>query len=122
MDKKVIEILEHEGPASFVTAGPDGPHMAATWNSYIEVAGDSVIIIPVGQLQKTEENIRAGSKLQMIVASKGISGNNESGAGFLLKGSAEFKKTGIEFQRISSRFSWARAIMIFNIEEEKQLI
>lgn len=122
MNKTVIEILEHEGPASFATTGSEGPHMAATWNSYIEVAADSAIIIPVGNLEKTEENIKAGSKLQMIVASKEVNGTNGPGAGFLLKGSAEFKKTGREFERIRSRFPWARAIMIFNIEEEKQLI
>ncbi len=122
MHKTIIEILGHEGPASFTTAGSDGPHMAATWNSYIEVAADAAIIIPVGSLEKTEENIKAGSKLQMIIASKDVKGTQGPGAGFLLKGSAEFKKTGIEFERIRSRFPWARAIMIFNIEEEKQLI
>ncbi len=122
MDTTIIKILEHEGPASFTTEGPDGPHMAATWNSYIEVAGDRVVIIPVGQLEKTEENIKAGSPLQMIVASREVRGTNPDGAGFLLTGTAEFKETGIEFNRIKSRFPWIRAIMIFNIEEEKQLI
>ena len=122
MNTTIVKILEHEGPASFATEGPDGPHMAATWNSYIEIAGDRAVIIPVGQLEKTEENINAGSKFQMIVASKEIKGSNGDGAGFLLKGTAEFKETGMEFNRIKSRFPWIRAIMIFNIEEERQLL
>ena len=122
MNKTVIEILEHEGPASFVTAGNDGPHMAATWNSYIEIASDSVVIIPVGSLKKTEENIHAGSKVQMIVASKDIQGKNGPGAGFLLKGTAQFKNTGMDFERTRSRFPWARAIMLFTIEEETPLL
>lgn len=122
MDKTIVEILEHEGPASFTTAGTDGPHMAATWNSYIQVLGDADVVIPVGGLEKTEENIRAGSKMQMIVASRDISGTQGPGAGFLLKGAVEFKTSGRDFERTRSRFPWARAIMLFHIEEEKQLI
>ncbi len=122
MNKTIVEILEHESPASFTSMGPDGPHMAATWNSYIQVLGDSDIVIPAGDLKKTEENIKAGSKLHMILASKDVKGSHGSGAGFLLKGSAYFRETGTEFERIKSRFPWVRAIMIFHIEEEKQLI
>ena len=34
INDKIIEILKHEGPASFATNGTDGIHMAATWNSF----------------------------------------------------------------------------------------
>src|SRR5512138_143178 len=40
--------LREEGSAAFVTQGPAGPHLVATWNSYIEVVDDGTIVFPAG--------------------------------------------------------------------------
>ena len=61
MDTLIHEILKTEGAATFVTVGRDGPHMVATWNSYLEQEGDDKFLIPVGGYYKTEDNIKAGS-------------------------------------------------------------
>ncbi len=121
LDEKVIEILKHEGPATFATHGTDGIHMAATWNSYVEVVDDSYLLIPAGHLNKTQRNVEEGSDVQMIVASKDVKGLQGKGAGFLLKGSARFEESGAVFDKMKSRFSWTRSVMVFSINEVTEL-
>ncbi len=121
INDKIIEILKHEGPASFATNGTDGIHMAATWNSYIEVLDNNTLLVPAGHLTKTQRNIEAGSEVQMILASKDVAGLQGKGAGFLLKGKARFEDSGANFDKIKSRFNWARAVMVFNVKEVTEL-
>ncbi len=121
LDEKIIEILKHEGPASFATYGPDGIHMAATWNSYIGIANSNLLLIPAGHLTKTQRNIEEGSQIQIIVASKDVPGLQGKGAGFLLKGKAHFEDKGENFERMKSRFDWIRAIMVFKVMEATEL-
>ncbi|OSS41792.1 Pyridoxamine 5'-phosphate oxidase-related, FMN-binding [Desulfurella amilsii] len=121
MNEKILEILKYEGPAPFVTNGRDGVHMVSTWNSYIEVE-DNNFLIPVGGLYKTQENIQNGGEVQMIIGSKEVMGISHMGAGFLLKGTAVFEFEGKRFEKTKSRFEWARAVMVFHINEEYELI
>lgn len=122
LNDTILEILATEGPASFVTMGLEGPHMAATWNSYISVHGIDEVLIPVGSLHQTEENVHHGSEVQMIIASKTVTGIHGDGAGFLLTGTAVFEKVGTHFEQVKSSFSWARAVMVLHITDIKQLI
>ncbi len=122
LNEKIIEILKHEGPATFATYGTDGIHMAATWNSYIEVLGNDKFLIPAGYLHRTQVNIEAGSEVQMIIGSKEVVGLHGKGAGFLLKGKAEFEESGANFDKLKSRFSWLRSAMIFKIREVTELV
>lgn len=119
--EKVIEILKHEGPASFATYGTDGVHMAATWNSYIEISGGDTLLIPAGHLTKTQRNVDEGSNVQMIVASKDVMGLQGKGAGFLLSGKAHFENQGDNFEKMKSRFKWVRAVMVFKVTETSEL-
>lgn len=121
LNEKILEILKHEAPAPFVTDGRDGIHMVSTWDSYIEVEDDN-FLVPVGGLYKTQENIQNGSEVQMIIGSKEIMGLTHMGAGFLLKGTAVFEFDGKRFEKIKSRFEWARAVMVFHITQAYELI
>ena len=122
LNEKIIEILKHEGPASFATYGTDGIHLAATWNSYIEVLQSDTLLIPAGHLNKTQRNVEAGSEVQMIVASKDVAGLQGGGAGFLLKGKAKFEGDGANFDKMKSRFDWVRSVMVFNVKEVTELV
>ncbi|MCL4321851.1 MAG: hypothetical protein M1478_05275 [Deltaproteobacteria bacterium] len=121
INDKINQILKHEGPASFATYGTDGVHMAATWNSYIDVLDRNTLLIPAGHLTKTQRNIESGSEIQMILASKDIAGLQGKGAGFLLKGNAKFEDSGANFDRMKSRFKWVRAAMVFKVTEVTEL-
>lgn len=118
----IKDILANEGAASFTTLGPEGQHMAATWNSYIRIIGNSELLIPAGSLYKTEENCKNGSAIQMIVASRSIKGIHGDGAGFLLTGTAEFEDHGPRFEQMKRDFPWCRAAMLLRISEVKQLL
>jgi hypothetical protein len=122
LNEKIIEILKHEGPATFATHGTDGIHLAATWNSYIETLQNDTLLVPAGHLNKTQRNVEAGSELQMILASKDVVGLQGGGAGFLLKGKAKFEGEGENFDKIKSRFDWARSVMVFNVKEVTELV
>ncbi len=121
INSKIIEILKHEGPASFATYGTDGIHMAATWNSYIDATDSDNLLIPAGHLNKSQRNIEAGSDVQMILASKSVEGLQGKGAGFLLKGKARFESSGANFDKMESRFDWVRSVMVFHITEVSEL-
>ena len=122
LNEKIIEILKHEGPATFATHGTDGIHLAATWNSYIEPLQNDTLLIPAGHLNKTQRNVEAGSEVQMILASKDVVGLQGGGAGFLLKGKAKFEGEGANFDKIKSHFDWARSVMVFNVKEVTELV
>ena len=122
LNEKIIEILKHEGPATFATYGTDGIHLAATWNSYIEPLQNDTLLIPAGHLNKTQRNVEAGSEVQMILASKDVAGLQGGGAGFLLKGKAKFEGEGANFDKVKSHFDWARSVMVFNVKEVTELV
>jgi hypothetical protein len=122
LNEKIIEILKHEGPATFATYGTDGIHLAATWNSYIETLQNDTLLIPAGHLNKTQRNVESGSEVQMILASKDVAGLQGGGAGFLLKGKAKFEAEGANFDKIKSGFDWARSVMVFNVREVTELV
>ncbi|RIV21704.1 FMN-binding protein [Alicyclobacillaceae bacterium I2511] len=122
LNNTIQRILTQEGPASFVTMGSDGPHMVATWNSYIQLNENDELLIPAGSLFQTELNIKQGSGVQLLIAAKGVQGMHGNGAGFLLKGTAKFENSGAQFEQVKLNFSWARAVMILHIREAVQLI
>lgn len=122
LNEKIKEILGKEGAATFATTGTEEPHLAATWNSYITVLETDELLIPVGGLYETEENIKRNNNVQMIIASKEVTGTYGPGAGYVLKGPAKFESFGSRFDQVKASFSWARAVMIFQPVDVKQLI
>lgn len=122
MNQLIMEILKHEGVATIVTKGPDGPHVVATWNTYIGNEGADKLLIPVGGYNKTENNIKSGSKLIMLIGSKEVHGKMGLGTGLRLIGSAAFVYEGTMFEKIKNRFPWARATVVFTIENSEQLL
>ncbi len=118
----ILEIITHEGPASIVTMGTDGPHIAATWNSYIHIEAQDEVWIPAGSLFSTEENVAQGSVVQLLIATKGVQGQHGDGTGYLLSGKAVFESSGPCYDAVKTRFSWARAVMIVKVNQIKQLI
>ncbi len=58
MTDAVRGVLAHEGSAAFVTQGEGGPHLVATWHSYIHVLDGQTLAFPAGGFRQTEENVR----------------------------------------------------------------
>jgi hypothetical protein len=106
-----------EGSAAFVTQGPDGPHLVATWNSYLELIGDDTLVFPAGGYRKTEENLRRGSPVQMIVG-----GHVPQGIGFRLIGRAALETGTPNHERVKRRFPWARAAVVLRVDSVEQVL
>lgn len=109
--------LKEEGSAAFVTEGPSGPHLVATWNSYIEVADASTLVFPAGGYRETEENLRRGSAVQMIVG-----GHAPQGVGYRLTGRAEIEVGTPHHQRLKQRFPWSRAAVVLRVSGVEQVL
>jgi hypothetical protein len=109
--------LKQEGSAAFVTQGPAGPHLVATWNSYIEVVDASTLVFPAGGYRTTEANLRSGSPVQMI-----IGGHLPEGVGFRLTGMADLEVGTPHHARLQQRFPWSRAAVVFHVRGVEQVL
>ncbi|MGI6093235.1 MAG: pyridoxamine 5'-phosphate oxidase family protein [Veillonellaceae bacterium] len=121
LPEKFHQILKHEGVVAIATQGSDGPHLVNSWNSYIEVAGDK-LLIPAGYMNETEDNIAKNNKVQLTVGSKEVEGFNGPGTGFLVKGTAKFIKSGAEYEAMKKRFPWIRAVLEVTVDNANQTL
>ena len=119
---KMTEVLRHEGVVAIATVGDDGPHMVNTWNSYIQVTGDGRLLIPAGGMKRTEANVEQTKNVLVTLGSREVEGLRSPGAGFLIKGTAAFIKSGERFEVVKKRFPWARAAMEITIISATQTL
>lgn len=119
---KMLEILKYEGVVAIATMGGDGPHMVNTWNSYIVVTQDGHLLLPVGGMIRTEANVGKNNNILLTLGSREVEGFRGPGAGFLIKGTAVFIKSGEQFDIVKKRFSWARAAMEITILSATQTL
>ncbi len=118
--EKLLEILKTDGVVAIATLGKDGPHMVNTWNSYIRVSPEGRLLIPAGYMHKTEENISYNPQVLITLGSSKVQGLHGAGAGFLIKGQAEFVTSGSDFETLKAKFSWLRATLAVTIDSATQ--
>ena len=119
---KMTQVLKCEGVVAIVTMGGDGPHMVNTWNSYILVTRDGHLLLPVGGMIRTEANVERNNNILLTLGSREVQGLRGPGAGFLIKGTAAFIKSGEQFDIVKKRFSWVRAAMEITILSATQTL
>jgi len=121
----VRAVIDKAEWTAIATAGPDGPHLAATWGDYVRTLGvtGDVILIPAGRLRKTEANLATDPRVELLFASRDVKGSKGNpGQGCLLRGRAELQTAGPSFDAVKARFPWARAALVVHIEHaETQL-
>ena len=118
--EKLLEILKKDGVVAIATLGKNGPHMVNTWNSYIRVSPKERLLIPAGYMHKTEENIKHNPEVLITLGSSKVQGLHGTGAGFLIKGKAEFVTSGPDYDTLKSKFSWLRATLAVTIDSATQ--
>jgi hypothetical protein len=119
IDDAVMAVLSREGSAALVTSGTEGPHLVATWNSYIQILAGDAIVFPAGGMRKTQANVEAGSPMQLIIGSKDEAGK---GTGYRLTGQAEFEVGTVIHNRLKERFPWCRAAVLLRIERIEKVL
>jgi len=120
ISEKLLEILKKDGIVSIATLGNDGIHMVNTWNSYVKISPEGRFLIPAGYMNKTEENIKHNPEVVITTASSKVKGLHGAGAGFLIKGKAEFVSSGPDYDILKEKFSWLRATLAVTIESATQ--
>ncbi len=118
--EKLHEIMKKDGVVAIATLGTDGPHMVNTWNSYLKVSQDGRLFIPAGYMHKTEANIKKNSSVLITLGSSKVEGLHGLGAGFLIKGTAQFVTSGPDFDFMKEKFGWLRATLAVTIESATQ--
>lgn len=120
ISEKLMEILENDGIVSIATHGGEGLHMVNTWNSYVKISPEGRFLIPAGYMHKTEQNIKHNPEVVITSASSKVKGLHGAGAGFLIKGKAEFVTFGPDYDILKKKFSWLRATLAVTIDSVLQ--
>jgi hypothetical protein len=120
--EKMLEVLKRPGVVAIATQGPDGPHLVNTWNSYIQISADGLLLVPVGYMHVTETNLSKDDRVLLTVGSHEVQGNMGPGTGFLIKGTASFLLSGAEFAQIKAKYAWARAALAIKVTSATQTL
>ena len=118
----LLAVLKNDGVVAIATLGTDGPHLANTWNSYVQVTQDGRLLIPAGYLHKTEANIAGNNQVLVTLGSSKVLGLHGPGTGFLIKGTASFLNEGTEYDAMKSKFGWVRAVLSITVNSATQTI
>ena len=119
--EKFFEVLSHEGVAAIVSCGDNGAHVVNTWNSYL-VIEDNRILIPAAGMRKTQKNIEQNNKVKVTLGSKEVMGYKYMGTGFLIEGTAKFIESGSKFDMMKQKFPFLSRVLEITVESAKQTL
>lgn len=113
------EVCEATEFVAIVTNGDDGPHVVGNWGDYMRKLGigEDRIVFPAGRYHKTEQNLRKDNRVQLMVASKAVSGTRSPGQGCVISGTAEIVASGEAFDAVKAKFPWARGALVIKVRE-----
>ncbi len=124
IEKICREVLEKSEWVAIATAGPAGPHLAATWGEYVKALGigDERILVPVGGMQKTEQNLAKNNRIEVLCGTRQVQGAHGPGKGCRIRGTGEVQTEGELFTAARKKFPWARGVLVINaVEVSEQL-
>jgi hypothetical protein len=119
LDGACREVLEATEFVAMVTAGPEGPHITATWGDYVRQLGfeGNRLVIPAGYYHQMEANLGRSPEIQLLVASRRVAGKLGPGQGFTLKGTGTIVASGDDMDRVKAHFPWARGALVVEVAE-----
>ncbi len=123
LSDKLLEVIQNppDSALSIVTTGKDGGHIVNSWNSYITLV-DDYIILPAGRMNKTEENLKENDQVEMTICNREVQGRNYKGTGFLIRGKGFMQTQGPYLDKITKTYPWARAALVVKIESYEQTL
>ena len=119
---KFREVISKEGVVSIVSCSDGEAHVVNTWNSYLMVPEDGKLLIPAWKMRKTEKKTLKNNKVLLTLGSKEVDGLIGPGTGFLLEGTAKFKKSGPEFDMMKEKYSFMTRVLEITVTSLKQTI
>jgi len=120
LDATVLAVLKAEGSATFMTMGPDGPHLVATWQSYLDAIDAGTLVFPAAGYQVTEANLAHDPSVQMIIGRQ--RGADGAALGFRLSGTAEVQAEGALRERMKAKYPWCRAAIVMTVTDVERIL
>lgn len=118
---KFFEVISHEGVVSIVTWTDEGADVSNTWNSYLNVK-ENRILIPAAGMNKTQANIEKNPNIKLTVGSKEVMGKWAMGSGFLILGTAKFITSGEEFDSMKEKFPFLSRVLEITVSKVIQTL
>jgi len=119
---KFYEVISKEGVVSIVSCSDGEAHVVNTWNSYLVVPEDGKLLIPAWKMRETEKKTLVNNKVLLTLGSKEVEGRMGLGTGYLLEGTAKFKNSGPEFDRMKEKYSFMTRVLEVTVTSLKQTI
>ena len=113
---KFFEVISHEGVVSIVTWTDEGADVSNTWNSYLNVK-ENRILIPAAGMNKTQANIEKNPNVKLTVGSKEVMGKWAMGSGFLILRTAKFITSGEEFDLMKKKFPFLSRVLEITVSK-----
>jgi len=125
LTKEIKNVIAQSEIVTIVTAGADGPHVVATWGGFVADldAGDNkTLLIPAGGYKQTEKNLQVDGRVTLVVGSKQAPGKNGMGTGYRLSGTGRIETEDDLFDKVKTKFPWARGALVVTVEKAEQLL
>lgn len=120
LDATVLGVLKAEGSATFMTKGPAGPHLVATWQSYLDPMDARTLVFPAAGYRVTEANLAHDPSVQMIIGKQ--RGADGAALGFRLSGTAEVQSEGVLRERMKAKYPWCRAAVVMTVTGVERIL
>jgi len=112
------EVCDATEYVTIVTQGPEGPHLAGHWGDYMRIVDPGeVVVFPIGRFQRTEQNLLANDRIQLLAATRKVQGSRSPGQGCLIEGSGGIVTTGEYVDLVREKFPWARGALVVRVRE-----
>ena len=118
---KFFEVISHEGVVSIVTWTDEGADVSNTWNSYLNIK-ENRILIPAAGMNKTQANIEKNPNVKLTVGSKEVMGKWAMGSGFLILGTVKFITSGEEFDSMKEKFPFLSRVLEITVSKVIQTL
>lgn len=125
INDSVRNVIDNSEIVAIVTGGEDGPHLVATWGDFVrqlEVDDGKTIVIPAGGYSQTEKNFKKDNRVKLLIGSRQVQGKNSMGTGYRLSGHAKIVTKGEMMDLTKSKFPWARAALVIEVDKAEQLL
>ncbi|KAF1679115.1 pyridoxamine 5'-phosphate oxidase family protein [Veillonella sp. R32] len=122
LPEKFFEVLNYEGVVSITTWSDNEAHVTNTWNSYLKIKDDT-LLIPAAGMTSTEADIKKNNRVIITLGAREVEGfNGYQGTGFRLEGTADFIANGPIYDEMFAEFPFLKRVLAVKIESAKQLL
>lgn len=123
MDKKFLEVLQHEGPVTMITLKARPVNVVSTWMSYLKVDPENELLYaPAAGMRSIENDFQTDQTLLLTFGSKEVEGTVGPGAGFYVTGQGSFLESGPIYAEFKQTFPWVRKVLQVKITKIEQKI